>query len=389
LLSSCSFGQPIENRSVGLDPVKMVENAVIVGAQKLNVVLPMLKHKSVGVVGNQSSLVDGVHLVDTLLYSGVKLKRVFSPEHGFRGDADAGEHVSSQVDKKTELSIVSLYGKNKKPTASQLEGIDVLVFDIQDVGVRFYTYISTLHYVMEACAENEISLIVLDRPNPNGHYVDGPVLDLAFKSFVGMHPVPVVHGMTIAEYAQMINGEKWLNNEAHCNLTVVSCDNYNHNRPYSLPVPPSPNLRSDLSIQLYPSLCFLEATTVTVGRGTTGPFERYGHPDFSKTAFEFIPKSGPGSKNPKHKDRVCNGFNLTDSSYQRMYQLDLSFVLNAKNQLKGKVFVDRSRFFNLLAGNDILLKQVRSELGEDEIRATWKEGLSAFSLVRTKYLMYE
>jgi uncharacterized protein YbbC (DUF1343 family) len=389
LVSSCSFGQSNGIESSEGHPIEITENAIVVGAQKLDVVLPLLKNKSVGVVGNQSSLVDGVHLVDTLLYTGIKVMRVFSPEHGFRGDADAGEHVTSQVDKKTGLPIVSLYGNDKKPAVSQLAGLDVLLFDIQDVGVRFYTYISTLHYVMEACAENNIALIVLDRPNPNGHYVDGPILESAFKSFVGMHPVPVVHGMTIAEYAQMINGEKWLKNEVHCNLTVVSCDNYNHNRPYSLPVPPSPNLRSDISIQLYPSLCFLEATTVTVGRGTDGPFERYGHPEFAKTAFTFTPRPGLGSKKPKHKNQVCNGFNLNDSSYQRMHQLDLSFVLNAKKQLKGKVLVDRSRFFNLLAGNDTLLQQVQSEMNQDEIRATWKEGLEEFNLVRVKYLMYE
>jgi len=389
LISSCSFGQSIENTFVEIDLVDPVENAIVVGAQKLDVVLPLLKNKSVGIVGNQSSLVDGVHLVDTLLHAGVKVMRVFSPEHGFRGDADAGEYISNQQDKKTGLSIVSLYGKNKKPTVSQLAGIDVLLFDIQDVGVRFYTYISTLHYMMEACAENDIALIILDRPNPNGHYVDGPILELAFKSFVGMHPVPIVHGMTIAEYAQMINGEKWLTDEVQCDLTVVSCNNYKHNRPYSLPVPPSPNLRSDISIQLYPSLCLLEATTVTVGRGTAGPFERYGHPDFSKTEFSFTPKPGPGSKNPKHKNKLCNGFDLDKTAYKRMHQLDLSFILNAKKQLGEKVFVNRSKFFNLLAGSDVLLQQVQSGMSADEIRATWKSGLEEFDLVRAKYLIYE
>ncbi|MGB0915909.1 MAG: exo-beta-N-acetylmuramidase NamZ family protein, partial [Crocinitomicaceae bacterium] len=280
-------------------------------------------------------------------------------------------------------------GKNKKPSDEQLKGLDVLVFDIQDVGVRFYTYISTLHYVMEACAENDVALIVLDRPNPNGHYIDGPILEKAQKSFVGMHPIPIVHGMTIAEYAKMINGEKWLENGVTCDLTVVSCDNYNHNKTYSLPVPPSPNLRSDVSIQLYPSLCLLEATTVTVGRGTDGPFERYGHPNFPKTAFSFTPKSGPGSKNPKHKNVLCHGYNLNDSTYTRMHQLDLSFVLNANKQLNGKLFVDREKFFNLLAGNSTLLKQVESGMTEDEIRATWKAGLDQFNVIRSKYLMYE
>lgn len=389
LLSSCSFGQPIEEVTSVMDTIVQDQKSIVVGAQKMDVFIPLLKDKSVGIVGNQSSLVDGVHLVDTLVNSGVNVKRVFSPEHGFRGKADAGELISNQTDKKTGLQIVSLYGKNKKPQASQLAGLDVLIFDMQDVGVRFYTYISTLHYVMEACAENNVALIVLDRPNPNGHYIDGPILDPAFKSFVGMHPIPIVHGMTIAEYAKMINGEKWLKNSIQCDLTVVSCENYTHDRAYSLPVPPSPNLRSDISIQLYPSLCLLEATTVTVGRGTDGPFERYGHPDFPKMNFEFTPVSGPGSKDPKHKDVLCHGYDLNDTIYSRMNELDLSFVLNANKQLGGKLFVDRSKFFNLLAGNDILLKQVESGMSEEEIRATWEEGLDEFRLTRAKYLMYE
>ena len=372
-----------------VESVVIPEKQIVVGAEKMTEILPLLGDKVVGIVGNQSSLVGQVHLVDTLLSSGVNVDRVFSPEHGFRGKADAGELISNQTDKKTGLKIVSLYGKNKKPQDEQLKGLDVLVFDIQDVGVRFYTYISTLHYVMEACAENNIALIVLDRPNPNGHYIDGPILEKAQTSFVGMHPIPIVHGMTIAEYAKMINGEKWLKNEVTCELTVVSCDNYDHDKAYSLPVPPSPNLRSDVSIQLYPSLCLLEATTVTVGRGTDGPFERYGHPKFPATEFSFTPKSGPGSKNPKHKNVLCHGYNLNDSTYARMYQLDLSFVINANKQLNGKLFVDRSKFFNLLAGNSTLLKQVESGMTEDEIRATWQEGLDQFSITRAKYLMYE
>lgn len=369
--------------------MEIAEKSIVVGAQKMDVILPLLEGKSVGVVGNQSSMVDEIHLVDTLLNSGVRVKSVFSPEHGFRGKADAGELISNQTDKKTGLPIISLYGKNKKPKDAQLAGLDVLIFDLQDVGVRFYTYISTLHYVMEACAENNIALIVLDRPNPNGHYIDGPILESKYKSFVGMHPIPIVHGMTIAEYAKMINGEKWLENDVQCDLTVVSCDNYNHQKTYSLPVPPSPNLRSDISIQLYPSLCLLEATTVTVGRGTDRPFEIYGHPKFPETGFSFTPKSGPGSKSPKHQNVLCNGYNLNDSTYARMHQLDLSFVLNANKQLNGKLFVDRASFFNLLAGNSTLLEQVKSGMTEDEIRATWKLGLDQFSNTRAKYLMYD
>ncbi len=362
---------------------------IVVGAERMESYLPGLRDKKVGIVGNQSSLIGATHLVDSLLSRGVNVVKVFSPEHGFRGDADAGEHVSSAIDSKTGLPIVSLYGKNKKPTQEQLQGLDVLVFDIQDVGVRFYTYISTLHYVMEACAEAKIPLIVLDRPNPNGHYVDGPILDTTYSSFIGMHPVPIVYGMTIGEYGKMINGENWLKDGLQCELLVVPCQYYTHDSFYSLPVPPSPNLRTDLSIQLYPSLCLLEATTVSIGRGTESPFERYGHPDFPKTEFEFTPKSGPGSKDPMHKNVLCHGYNLTDSAWTRATQLDLSFLLNSNKLLTGKSFIDRPDTFKLLSGNDELMEQLKTGKTEDEIRTTWQAGLDAFMLVRGKYLLYE
>lgn len=359
-----------------------------VGAQRTEVYLSQLRGKRVGVVGNQSSLIGDIHLVDSLLASEINVVKVFSPEHGFRGDADAGEHVKSGKDGRTGLPVVSLYGSNKKPTQEQLKGLDIVVFDIQDVGVRFYTYISTLHYVMEACAEAKIPVIVLDRPNPNGHYVDGPVLDMKYHSFVGMHPVPIVYGMTIGEYGQMINGQAWLADNLDCDLTVIPCEFYDRNQPYSLPVPPSPNLRSDISIQLYPSLCLLEATTVTVGRGTDGPFERYGHPDFPKTEFAFTPKSGYGSKKPKHEGEVCNGFNLNTEKYQRMDQLDLSFILKSNELLDGKLFVNREKFFNLLAGNGELIEQLKAKKSEEEIRASWKEELDRFKMIRENYLLY-
>lgn len=389
MISACANGSPIEINEDSIKQVTVEEQIIEVGAQKIPELLSLIGERKVGIVGNQSSILGDIHLVDTLLSSHVKIVSVFSPEHGFRGKADAGEHVKNNVDQKTGLNIVSLYGSNKKPTKEQLQNIEVLIFDIQDVGVRFYTYISTLHYVMEAAAENDIDIIVLDRPNPNGHYLDGPVLDMKFTSFVGMHPIPIVHGLTIGEYAQMINGEKWMKNGVQCDLKVLSCSNYTHETPYSLPVPPSPNLRSDVSIQLYPSLCLLEATTVTVGRGTDGPFERYGHPDFVKTDFSFTPKSGPGSKNPKHKNVLCNGFNLNSKKYERMDQLDLSFLITSNTMLNGKLFIDRSKFFNLLAGNDTLLKQLTSGMSEDEIRATWQDDLSAFKMIREKYLLYK
>lgn len=364
-------------------------NNIRVGAQDMLHILPLIEGKKVGIVGNQSSLVDKTHLVDTLISSKINIVRVFSPEHGFRGDADAGEKVSNGKDGKTGLEIVSLYGDNKKPTVKQLEGIEVLIFDIQDVGVRFYTYISTLHYVMEACAENNVKLIILDRPNPNGHYVDGPILDMNFKSFVGMHPIPIVHGMTIAEYALMINGEKWLNDSVQCALKIIGCQGYLHEMPYSLPVPPSPNLRSDLSIQLYPSLCLFEATAVSIGRGTNFPFEVYGHPDFPESNFSFTPKSGFGSKEPKQENKLCNGYHLKEDKYKRIYQLDFSFLINANNLLNGKTFIDRAKFFNLLAGNDVLIEQLKSGLSEEDIRKSWEPGLNEFKEKRKKYLLYD
>lgn len=389
MISSCSFGNTISDTKDDDSTALVVVDNIRVGAQNISKIMDLLKDKKVGVVGNQSSLVGNTHLVDTLISSKVNIVRVFSPEHGFRGDADAGEVVSNGKDTKTGLTIISLYGKNKKPTDEQVKGIDVMIFDIQDVGVRFYTYISTLHYVMQACAENGIELIVLDRPNPNGHYVDGPILNMKFTSFVGMHPIPIVHGMTIAEYAQMINGEGWLGENLICDLTVVPCVGYTHDMPYSLPVPPSPNLRSDLSIQLYPSLCLLEATTVTVGRGTEYPFEIYGHPDFPATGFSFTPKAGYGSKDPKQEGKKCNGYHLTDKKYQRMNQLDFSFLVNANQQLNGGLFIDRDKFFNLLAGNDVLIEQLKKGMSEDDIRASWEPKLSEFKETRKKYLIYD
>lgn len=382
LLLSCAQAQ--EENQMQEEPVLKV------GAERVNEYLPLLKDKSVGFVGNQTSMIDNRHAVDSLLDLGVKIVRVFSPEHGFRGTADAGEHVTANKDEKTGLSIYSLYGKQKKPDVVSLKGIDVMVFDIQDVGVRFYTYISTLHYVMEACSENKIPLIVLDRPNPNGHYVDGPVLDMNYKSFVGMHPIPTVHGMTIGEYAKMINGEGWLPDGETCELTVIPVKNYTHKTPYSLPIPPSPNLRSDEAIQLYPSLCLLEATQVSVGRGTEGPFECYGHPDFPKTEFSFIPRSGFGSKSPKFEGEVCNGYNLKDSVNGQLYALDLSYLIHSYNLLGDRIFEGKEKSFNLLAGNGELIKQIKAGKTASEIRETWETELDQYkTTIRSKYLIYE
>ena len=366
-----------------------IPGQLTVGAERLDEYFSGLKDKAVAVVGNQTSIVGSRHLVDTLLALQTKVVKVFSPEHGFRGDADAGEHVATATDKLTGLPLVSLYGDNKKPSAAQMQGVDVVLFDIQDVGVRFYTYISTLHYVMEACAENKVKLIVLDRPNPNGDYVDGPVLDTNYRSFVGMHPVPIVHGMTIGEYAQMINGEKWLPGSLQCDLEVIPCLNYTHSTPYTLPIPPSPNLRSDRAIRLYPSLCLLEATSITVGRGTVAPFERFGHPDFPETGFEFTPKSSYGAKSPKFEGAVCKGYNLSAPKEGETQTFTLSYLKMAYAHLHLKMFDGQDKFFNVLAGNNMLISQIKKELSEEEIRASWEPALTNYkTAIRPKYVLY-
>lgn len=364
------------------------QQKIIVGAERTNIYFPLLEGKKIGIVGNQTSLIHQTHLVDSLIASKLNVVKVFSPEHGFRGTADAGAKVNSSIDPKTKLPIVSLYGSNKKPTQEQLKGIDIVLFDIQDVGVRFYTYISTLDYVMEACAEANIPVIVLDRPNPNGHYIDGPILEEKYQSFVGMHPVPVVYGMTIGEYAQMINGENWLENNLHCDLTIIELENYTHQSKYSLPVAPSPNLKSDQSINLYPSLCFFEGTSVSVGRGTSTPFEIYGHPKFPNDLYSFTPTSMAGSSDPKLKGVKCFGYNLgRDTTYLR--ELNISYLINAKQLIGNDALFENDKFFHLLAGNSTFLEQLKSDQTEAEIRLSWQPGLEAFKMKRAKYLLYD
>lgn len=374
---------------------------ISVGAEQLDKIKALTGDKRIGIVGNQTSRVGEHHLVDTLISIGMNVQKVYSPEHGFRGDADAGEHVASDKDPKTGLTIVSIYGSNKKPSAAQLEGIDVLIFDLQDVGARFYTYISTLHYIMEAAAENNIEVIVLDRPNPNGHYVDGPIRKKGFESFVGMHPIPIVHGMTVGEIAQMINGEKWLKNEVQAKLTVVPVLNYDRNMPYSLPVSPSPNLRSDAAIQLYPGLCLFEGTSLSVGRGTETPFEVFGHPDLKgKPGFNysFTPVSSFGAKNPKLKDQVCYGMNLhnhgtpntNEPGNRKINQLEIQWLIMAYKAMGSEsFFITKNRWFDILAGTDQLRKDIIAGKSEKEIRAGWKEGLDGFMEMRKGYLIYE
>jgi uncharacterized protein YbbC (DUF1343 family) len=364
---------------------------VVVGAERLEQYLPLLKGKSVGLVVNQTSIVGKTHLLDTLLSLGIDVQLVFAPEHGFRGTADAGEHVKNGVDPKTKTAIVSLYGDNKKPKPGQLKDLDILVFDIQDVGVRFYTYISTLQYVMEACAENKKPLIILDRPNPNGHYVDGPVLDTINRSFVGMQPIPVVHGMTIGEYANMLNGEKWLANKLQCKLTVIPCLNYDHKTFYSLPVKPSPNLPNMAAIYLYPSLCFFEGTnSVSLGRGTDKPFQIYGSDVFpASLPFSFTPKSVDGAKNPPLLNKDCFGYDLSAIPLDtlRNQKFTLSYLLNAYALTK-----DKTTFFNdffiKLAGKSNLKEKIQKGISEKYIKGTWKPELAKFKVIRKRYLLY-
>ena len=366
--------------------VSIAQTHIVYGATQLESYNKILQQENVGVVAHQASLLDPkTHLIDTLLSLNVNIIKVFAPEHGFRGDADAGENVDDQKDLKTGLPILSLYGSNKKPSKESLKGISIMLFDLQDVGVRFYTYLSTLHYVMEACAENEIPLIVLDRPNPNANYIDGPVLEEDCKSFVGMHSVPIVYGMTIGEYAKMINGEGWLSDGIKCDLRVVPLKNYTHQTPFEIPLRPSPNLPNAHSIALYPSLCLLEPTVISVGRGTEMQFQIYGHPELPKTNFSFTPIPNYGSKNPKLKNQLCHGTDLRNIDYPK--KIELQWLIQAYSD-----FQDKEHFFkkgfNRIAGNKSLQMQLAQGLGEEQIRKTWEKDLEKFQNIRKKYLIY-
>lgn len=345
-----------------------------------------LQGKKIAIVANQTSILQNKeHLVDFLVSKNIKIQTIFAPEHGFRGDADAGETIKDGKDLKTNIPILSLYGKNKKPNLEILNGLDFVLFDIQDVGVRFYTYISTLHYVMEACAEAKIPMIIIDRPNPNISIVDGPVLEKEHTSFVGMHPIPVLHGMTIAEYAQMINGEKWLANAVKCELIIKKCNNYSRKKSYSLPVKPSPNLPNDLSINLYASLCFFEGTNVSVGRGTEKQFQIYGSPFLPKKGFSFTPKPNFGAKDPLYNGTTCWGEDLTKNNNINL--LDLKWLIKAyKNTNNKKDFFNS--FFTKLAGTKTLQTQIEKGISEKEIRKSWQKDLDAFKKTREKYLLY-
>ncbi len=407
---SCKTTAPI-NYSVPAQTMvksKSRSTAFMTGADNISSYFNLLKNKKVGILTNQTGLLsfeqeysitdtlnhnqqsgtktNTMHLVDFLLQkTKINLVKIYAPEHGFRGTADAGEVIVDGKDSKTGLPIISLYGSNKKPTAEQLNGIDVLLFDLQDVGARFYTYISSLHYVMEACAENNVELILLDRPNPNGNIVDGPILEPEHSSFVGMHPVPVLHGMTIGEYALMINGEKWLKDGVQCKLKIVPCENYRREMPYRLPVRPSPNLPNDQAINLYASLCFFEGTNVSIGRGTNTQFQVYGSPYLTSNHFSFTPMPNEGAKDPPYNGKICCGEDLTHAP--KVNKLELKWLIKAYNETE-----NRTNFFNAyftkLAGTKKLQLQIEGGMNEDEIRATWKSGLDRFKEMRKKYLIY-
>jgi uncharacterized protein YbbC (DUF1343 family) len=372
------------------DPLKVLtSNDVIVGAQQFEAYLPLLRNKKVAVVTNITGMVGNKSLVDTLLKLKVKIKKIFGPEHGFRGTSDAGEKVKSNIDKKTGLPVISLYGSHKKPTAEDLKGIDVVVYDIQDVGVRFYTFISTLSYVMEACAEQQKELIVLDRPNPNGFYVDGPVMTDKYKSFLGLHSVPLVYGMTTGEYAQMVNGEHWFSEKVFCKLTVIPVKNYDHTFTYDLPVKPSPNLPNLNAVLLYPSLGLFEGTVMSLGRGTDMPFEVLGHPLSSIHTFSFMPKANAVSKDPKYKNQACYGLDLRKENWVENHPriVELKWLIVFNRDLKDTAFMDKN--FNWHSGNDKLQEQIKADLSPSDIRRSWYAEIEAFKAIRKKYLLYK
>jgi uncharacterized protein YbbC (DUF1343 family) len=386
LLSPLAWAQAPEK---SVNQVK-TDADITVAAKRLDQYLPLIRGKTIALVGNHTSLIGKTQLADSLLALGIRIKVLFSPEHGFRGTQDAGKDIHNSKDKKTGLPIVSLYGDHKKPSAKDLEGVDIVVFDLQDVGARFYTYLSTLHYTMQACAENKKELILLDRPNPNGFFIDGPVMEEKHESFVGLHAVPVVYGMTIGEYAKMINGEGWLGKGLECKLHVVTLTGYSHSDLYQLPVPPSPNLPTMEAVHLYPSLCLFEGTVISVGRGTDLPFEVIGHPKLQQTPYSFVPTSRKGALDPPYKGQKCMGYDLRDFgkifivNYKKLY---LFWIEGCYHK-----FPDKNTFFNnyfySLSGTDMLEQQIKEGKTEEMIRETWQPALNRFKEIRKKYLLY-
>lgn len=384
------LGVPVLASGQQYKPLPVSQEKIQCGADRMERYLPLITGINVGLIANQTSRVREVHLLDTLLSADVNVRVVFAPEHGFRGEAEAGGAVVDGTDGRTGIRVISLYGAKQKPDKEDLSGIDVLLFDIQDVGTRFYTYLSTLHYVMEAGAEFGVPIIVLDRPNPNGFYVDGPILEKAYRSFVGLHPVPIVHGMTLGEYARMINGEGWLPKGEVCALSVIPCSGWDHTSEYILPVRPSPNLPNQTSVYLYPSLCLFEGTDVSIGRGTPWPFQVWGHPDFALT-FSFIPKPVAGaSENPKQNGKTCNGVDLREGGVEQVREksrLILDWLLEAyQNAGFSPDFFNN--YFEKLAGTSSLREQIMAGWSAAEIGGSWQKGISAFMEIRRKYLLY-
>jgi uncharacterized protein YbbC (DUF1343 family) len=407
LLLAFSMAACAQSKPNGNSPAT---TTIIPAAERMDVYLPLLKGKKVAVFANNTSVVKGSHLVDTLIKSGIHIVKIFGPEHGFRGTANAGEAIGNAVDKQTGIPIVSLYGNHKKPTAADVSDVDVILFDIQDVGVRFYTYISSLEYVLEAALENHKPLLILDRPNPNGGYIDGPVLDKKFSSFIGMQPIPIVYGMTMAEYARMLMGEQWLSAKANAihayNITTqptadtpfhvqfIKCKNYTHSSQYLLPVNPSPNLKNMQAIYLYPSTCLFEGTVLSEGRGTNYPFQLFGHPALPSTLYRFTPAPNEGAKNSKCFYQQCYGWFINGSNEQVRKQvnnqLQLSYLLQAYQLFPGKdSFFLKNNFFNKLAGNDVLMQQIKAGQTEAQIRQSWQPALTEFKKIRAKYLIYD
>lgn len=386
LLIQCSPKPPATGTQTDNAHNSPPAEGVVLGADQLDVLLPKLKSKRVALVVNHTSLIGRTHITDTLISSGISIKKVFAPEHGFRGAAADGEKINDGVDAKTGLAIVSLYGTNRKPTPEQLADVDVVIFDIQDVGTRFYTYISTMHYVMEACAEQNKKMIILDRPNPNGSYVDGPMRVPELKTFVGMHPIPIVHGLTVGELAGMINGEGWLEKGVKCDVEVIKLKNWKHDDSYSLPVKPSPNLPNDQAVRLYPSLCLFEGTVVSVGRGTETPFLIIGNPELKNMPFSFTPRPMPGMSNdPPQNGKVCYGLDLRNVSVERRIELKYLLDFYKRYPDKDKFFIGS---FDRLAGTPVLKEQIRGGLTEDQIKATWQKDLEAYRAMRQQYLLY-
>lgn len=367
------------------------QNRVIVGAEQTNVYLPLLKNKRIAIFSNHTGMIGNKHLLDVLLENKINVVAIFSPEHGFRGNADAGEHVSSSVDSKTGVPILSLYdGKLGRPSEESMRKFDLLIVDIQDVGLRFYTYYASMVRLMDACAEYNRKMLILDRPNPNGHYVDGPILDMKYKSSVGWFPIPIVHGMTLGELALMVNGERWLPASRICDITVIKCKNYTHQTMYELPIPPSPNLPNMKAVYLYPSTCYFEATPVSLGRGTRLPFQIYGHPNMLGYDYTFTPQSIPGAKNPPQLNRICHGVNLSELSNEEIWKkgVDLSYLIDAYRNLNMDDYFFRP-FFELLTGRDYVRKMIKQGKNADEIKAMWKEDVEKFKIQRKPYLIYE